>query len=87
VKFPSAGTPDFWRQYHALPEPARIAARKSFRLWQQDAFHPSLHFKKIGGEKWSVRVGNHYRAVGKFAGDTMIWDWIGSHAEYDHIAC
>jgi hypothetical protein len=85
VNFPSAGTPDFWRYYRALPAHVRVAARKSFQLWKEDAFHPSLHFKKIGGGKWSVRVGIHYRAIGKFAGDTMNWDWIGSHADYDGL--
>jgi hypothetical protein len=85
VKFPSAGTPNFWRCYHALPADVRAAARKSFVLWKREAFHPSLHFKKIGGEKWPVRVGIHFRAVGKFVGDTMVWEWVGSHAQYDHI--
>ena len=85
MNFPSAGTPDFWRCYHALPAHVQTAARRAFQLWRQDAFHPSLHFKKIGHEKWSVRVGIHYRAIGKFVGDTMVWDWIGTHGEYDHI--
>jgi hypothetical protein len=74
VTFPSSGTQDFWRSYYALPPPVRAAARKGFHLWKQDAFHPSLHFKKIGREKWSVRVGVHYRAIGKFAGNTMVWE-------------
>jgi len=50
VKFSSAGTPDFWRHYRALPEHMRNAARKAFQLWKEDAFHPSLHFKKMGAE-------------------------------------
>ncbi len=85
MNFPSAGTPDFWRCYHALPAHARAAARKSFQLWKRDAFHSSLQFKRIGREKWSARVGLHYRAVGKLAGDKMVWEWIGSHSEYNHI--
>jgi len=85
VKFSSAGTPDFWRHYRALPEHMRNAARKAFQLWKEDAFHPSLHFKKMGGGKWSVRVGMHYRAIGKFVGDTLVWEWIGTHANYDEL--
>jgi hypothetical protein len=52
-------------------------------LWSANAFHPSLHFKSIGKPNWSVRVGAHYRAVGKFSGDIFIWEWIGSHEAYN----
>jgi hypothetical protein len=86
VKIPSAGTPDFWRRYQSLPGPVRAVARKGYAMWREDAFHPSLHFKKIGGEKWSVRVGIHHRAIGRFVGDTLVWDWIGTHADYDRLA-
>ncbi len=47
--------------------------------------HPSLHFKKIGGSKWSVRIGIYYRTIGKFEGDSFVWDWIGTHADYDRL--
>jgi hypothetical protein len=85
VRFPSAGTPKFWSLYFGLPESVRATARKAYGLWQEEPFHPSLHFKKVGGGKWSVRVGLHYRAVGKFANGTMVWDWIGSHGDYDRL--
>jgi hypothetical protein len=49
-------------------------------MWQQDAFHPSLHFKKVGGDTWSVRVGIHHRALGRFQSDRLVWMWIGTHA-------
>jgi hypothetical protein len=45
----------------------RKAAKRSYGLWHADPFHPSLHFKKVGGENWSVRVGAGYRAIGTFA--------------------
>jgi hypothetical protein len=35
----------------------RAAARKNYRLWQDNAFHSSLHFKSIGQPNWSVRIG------------------------------
>jgi hypothetical protein len=31
------------------------------------------------------RVGIHYRAVGKFERDIFVWDWIGTHGEYDRL--
>jgi len=27
----------------------------------------------------------HYRAIGKFVGDTLVWEWIGTHANYDEL--
>jgi hypothetical protein len=83
VIFPSRGTSEFWRRYRALPAEVRTLAQKNYRLWSANAFHPSLHFKSIGKADWSVRVGGHYRAVGKFSGKNFLWEWIGSHEEYD----
>ena len=67
-----------------MPVEVRELAMRAYRRWQDDAFHPSLHFKKVGNENWSMRVGLNYRAIGKFAEDgTFVWEWIGTHAEYD----
>ena len=53
----------------------RESARKAYRRWQQDAFHPSLHFKKLRNENWSVRIGLNYRVMGKFSEDGMfLWE-------------
>ena len=62
---------------------ARMLARKNYRVWSANAFHPSMHFKPIGKPNWSVRVGAHHRAVGKFAGDIFLWEWIGTHEDYN----
>jgi hypothetical protein len=83
VIIPSRGTSEFWRRYRALPAEVRALAQKNYRLWSANAYHPSLHFKSIGKSDWSVRVGGHYRAVGKFSGETFLWEWIGSHEEYN----
>jgi hypothetical protein len=82
VIIPSRGTSEFWRRYRALPVEVRALAQKNYRLWSANAYHPSLQFKSIGKSDWSVRVGGHYRAVGKFSGETFLWEWIGSHEEY-----
>ena len=79
----SRGTPEFWRLYHALSAEVKAVARKNYRLWQANAFHPSLHFKSIGKPNWSVRVGDRYRAIGRFVGDEFVWEWVGSHSDYD----
>ena len=80
---PGHGTPEFWRLYRNLPAAVKALARKNYSLWSANAFHPSLHFKSIGKPNWSARIGGHYRAVGKFAGDTFVWEWIGTHEEYN----
>ena len=71
--------------YRNLPPGVCELARKNYQLWREEPFYPSLNFKKIGREKWSVRVGIHYRAVGKFEGSIFVWDWIGSHDEYSRL--
>lgn len=77
--------PSFWRAYRGLDPRVREAARRAYRLFQEDPGHPSLRFKKLGGydNVWSVRVNEQYRAVGERHGDTMIWVWIGTHNEFE----
>ena len=77
-------TPRFWRHYRNLPDAVQNLADKNFHLLKADPHHPSLHLKKID-ELWSVRVGAHYRALGTQRGDTIVWFWIGSHADYDRL--
>jgi len=64
-------------------------ARKNYFLWQENHDHPSLAFKKLkggGGEaRFSVRIGDHYRAIGRITGDSVEWVWIGSHEDYNHL--
>jgi len=86
VNFPSTGSPEFWDAYYKLPKAVRTLARKNYRLWRADPFHPSLNFKKVGGENWSLRVGDHYRVIGKFVEGGFLWEWIGTHGECDRLA-
>jgi hypothetical protein len=53
-------------------------------LLQQDPKHPSLHFKRVRDDLWSVRVGRGYRALAIEGKDGFQWFWIGSHA-YDRL--
>lgn len=74
----------FWTLYNALPAEIRTLANKNFALLKSDPRHPSLHFKRID-VLWSVRVGDHYRALGTEVKEGIYWIWIGAHAEYDRI--
>jgi hypothetical protein len=51
-------------------------------LLKQNPRHPSLNFKRVG-PYWSVRVGQHYRALAVEVHGDLLWFWIGTHAEYD----
>jgi hypothetical protein len=79
--------PSFWKCYKLLPRHIQRLADKNYRLLQADPSHPSLHFKKLGASKrlWSVRVGDHYRAMALDKPEGPVWFWIGTHAEYSQI--
>ncbi|MGE5326619.1 MAG: type II toxin-antitoxin system RelE family toxin [Deltaproteobacteria bacterium] len=77
----------FRETYARLPEEVRQQARQAFALFRVDPHHPSLRFKKIdeATNTYSVRVGLGYRALGVLEGSKIVWNWIGSHAEYDRL--
>ena len=77
----------FWELFHALPSDIRELAVKNYRLWQRDPHHPSLRFRRLKGspDRFTVRVGDHYRALGKLTDDTITWVWIGFHTDYDRL--
>ncbi|WP_353929105.1 hypothetical protein WJM97_12290 [Okeanomitos corallinicola TIOX110] len=81
----SLTTAEFWRLYSALPPKIKQQAKKAYRLWINDQFHPSLHFKKVGNNLWSARITGGYRALALKKGDDFYWFWIGTHNEYDSL--
>jgi len=83
----SRATPRFWTAYRDLPPEIRELARKAYRLFREDARHPSLHFKKVHDRDpiYSVRVTLGYRALGLLEDEEIVWFWIGGHAEYDRL--
>jgi len=80
----SRAVSSFWLGYHKLPAQTRRHAVKQYNLWLENPSHPSVNFKKVG-KFWSARVTGSYRAVGVMDGDTIIWFFIGTHAEYDKL--
>ena len=83
----STATRRFWKLFNELPAEVQELARKNYLMWLSSPEHPSLRFCRLqgGDDRFTVRVGDHYRALGMIEGDTMIWIWIGSHAEYDRL--
>jgi hypothetical protein len=81
----SEALPSFWTAYRSLDENIRLRAQKAYRLWMNNPFHPSLHFKCVHKEEniWSARISHSYRALCFWEGDTVTWFWIGSHDAYE----
>lgn len=79
--------PSFWEAYQTLNEDIKRRARKAYQLWEENPFHPSLHFKCINREEdiWAVRVTLGYRALGIFENDVVTWFWIGGHDDYERF--
>jgi len=81
----SRTTTEFRRLFADLPEQVKEQTRAVYRQFKEDPSHPSLRFKKVHPDLpiYSARISKNYRAVGQLDGDTVIWFWVGSHAEYD----
>lgn len=82
--FRHKAAPEFWLHFDRLPSEVQTLARKNYELLKSDPRHPSLQFKKAG-KVWSVRVGQHYRALAAAIPEGFLWIWIGSHDEYDRL--
>jgi hypothetical protein len=84
----SKATTRFWKLYDALPPQVQQLARKNYQLWQNDESHRSLSFKRLKdgpGKRFSIRIGDHYRAIGQRIDDGIEWVWIGSHEDYNKL--
>jgi hypothetical protein len=83
----SRTTRQFRALFAQLPPHVQQQAREAYRLFRDNAHHPGLHFKKVRDDPatFSARVGIGYRAVAALDHDTLIWFWIGSHADYDAL--
>jgi len=79
-------TESLWKYYDALPPHIRQQAEKNFELLKANPEHPSLQLKSVG-RFWSARVGLSWRALAVKVpeSETLVWFWIGSHAEYDRL--
>ena len=80
-------TPPFFPLYRVLPAHIRRQARQSYALFRHDPHHPSLRFRQVHPTRpiFSARVGMNYRVVGTRDGNDILWFWIGTHTEYDHL--
>lgn len=81
----SRTTAKFRKAFSQLPKEVQEQARKAYRQFQEDPGHPGLRFKRVHPKLqiYSARASKDYRAVGLRDGDTIVWFWIGTHADYD----
>ena len=61
--------------------------RAAYQQWSKNPDHPSLRFKKVHDRLpiYSARVDLDWRAVGTMQGDTMVWFFVGPHADYEKL--
>jgi hypothetical protein len=83
----SLTTARFRTLFEAAPKVVQEKAQAAYRRWAENPDHPSLRFKKVHDRLpiYSVRIDLNWRAVGVLKGNTVIWFWIGSHDDYDHL--
>ncbi len=80
-------TKRFRKALQQLPPHVRRQARIAYARFRENPGHPSLKFKQVHDTRpiFSARVGLGYRALCVRDGEALIWLWIGSHADYDHL--
>ena len=83
----SRTTRRFREAYRRLPEHVQRRAREAYRRFKENPQHRSFRFKHVHAIRpiYAARVGLGHRALGIIEGDVIVWFWIGTHAEYDHL--
>jgi len=77
-----------WKKlYKNLPHDVRQLAKKQYKLFKENPYHSSLHFKRVHSNKpiFSARINTNYRTLGVIQENIIIWFWIGSHDNYERI--
>lgn len=80
-------TADFRKRFQKLPDDVQRQAKEAYRLWKTDPYHASLFFKQVSPNEplYSVRIGQHWRALAIKEGNDLDWLWIGPHSHYDRL--
>ncbi|NOY30342.1 MAG: hypothetical protein GXP28_09240 [Planctomycetes bacterium] len=83
----SKTTRNFREALATLPTNIRKKAALAYQRFRDNPKHPSLHYKKVHSTKpiYSVRISNKHRTVGIVENETIVWFWIGIHADYEEL--
>lgn len=76
-------TKTFDKAFLKLPGHLQVKAEKAVKLLLRDFHHPSLHTKKMSGQKniWEARVDYQYRVTFTIDDDAIILRVVGNHDE------
>ena len=63
----------------ALIDVQRLAVKEITASAQANPNHPSLRYRQLEGREnlVTVRIGDHYRALGLIEPGIAVWIWIG----------
>lgn len=83
----SKTTRQFRESLDSLPEAIREQARSAYCTFRENPQHPGLQFKRVHPTLpiYSARISSDYRAVGIRSAGEIVWFFIGSHTEYEHL--
>ena len=83
----SRTTRQFRQQLRTLPDAIQRQAKAAHQRFEVNPWDQSLRFKQVHPSQpiYSVRITKGYRAIGKRDAKGMLWFWVGSHADYDHV--
>ena len=86
-------TRDYRARFALLPPAVQSLALKAFRAFLANPQHPALRHHQLQDNKkgshrpgsFSVSINMQYRAICVVDGNTNVWYWVGTHAEYDQF--
>jgi addiction module RelE/StbE family toxin len=77
----------FEKQLDALPDEVQKKVAKTFKLFSENIFHPSLRLHKLSGHMkglWSINIDAKYRMVLEPLQDNVyLFISVGTHAIYE----
>ena len=85
LQFEHIRNPDFIALVQRLPQNIQRRAAKQIQVLQENPLYPSLQFKKVSVDLWSIRITGNYRALGHEEDGQIVWYWIGPHSEYEKM--
>ena len=69
-----------------LPKQVQDQVQQTYLKWKHDQTSVDFRPLKRDPSTWRVDIGgNRYRAMGRAEGDTIVWHWVGTHADYDAL--
>lgn len=71
----SSVTKTFRKRLNNLPVSIQEIAAKTYQLWRNDPYHPSLQFKRVSHKQpiYSVRISLNYRVLGLLESGRIYW--------------